>query len=281
VIAVGWAVGMIRLLRHGRDQDEAVRIDEVRSYWDANPLSAAAISFPLDSREYFETYDRLRERNESPEFSRRLHEYASFASKKVLDVGCGNGYVLSRYAQEGADVYGIDVTPTAIGLSERRFELLGLEGTFVVASAEDMPFVDGTFDCVCSMGVVHHTPDTEKAVAEIFRVLKPGGRLILMVYHRNSVLYQVNFRAQSLIRRKSMRELVNEVDGVGNPKGDVYSRRELQALLARFERVEMFVRVVQGWMVSAKAGHLIPDRLLRPLERRWGWFLYAQARKPG
>jgi SAM-dependent methyltransferase len=262
------------------EHDTEPAIASVRSYWDANPLSAVAIPHPLYSKEYYDFYHGLREENESLEFSCALHEYRSFAGRKVLDVGCGNGYVLSRYAAEGAEVYGVDLTPTAIALSERRFELSGLSGLFTVANAEELPFEDETFDCVCSMGVVHHTPDTEKAVAEIFRVVKPGGRVILMVYHRNSVLYQVNFRAQSLIRRRPMQELVNEVDGVGNPKGDVYSRRELQALLARFEQVEMFVRVVQGWMVSAKAGHLIPGRLLRPLERRWGWFLYAKARRP-
>ena len=160
----------------------------MRSFWEANPLAAAAIPYPLGTREYFEYYNRLREANESLEFSYWLHEYKAFAGKKVLDVGSGNGYVLSKYAQEGAEVYGVDLTQTAINLCRRRFELLGLPGNFSVGNAERLPFGDETFDCVCSMGVLHHTPDTPRAVEEVFRVLKPGGRLIVMFYHRNSAL---------------------------------------------------------------------------------------------
>jgi len=257
-----------------------VEIEDVRNYWDDNPLSSAAIPYALHTPEYFEFYDTLRELNESVEFSYRLHEYGAFAGKKVLDVGSGNGYVLSRYAREGADVYGVDLTPTAVELCRRRFELMNLDGTFTVASAEALPFADETFDCVCSMGVVHHTPDTEKALDEIYRVLKPGGRLVLMVYHRNSVLYQVNFRLQRLLTRKTMQQLVNEVDGVGNPKGDVYSRAEFTRVLHRFEDLDLFVRLVQGWMLAPRFTRRIPNRWLRPLERRWGWFLYAKGRKP-
>jgi len=256
------------------------RLEDVRSYWDSNPLSAAAIPHPLFTPEYFEHYDRLREANESLAFSYDLHEYRRFAGKKVLDVGCGNGYVLSKYAREGADAYGVDLTPTAVRLCERRFELLGLDGTFAVASAEALPFEDETFDCVCSMGVVHHTPDTPRAVAEIHRVLKPGGRLILMVYHRDSALYRLNFRIQSLLTGKTRAQLVNEVDGVGNPKGDVYSRAELKRLLTRFDDVELSVGLLQGWMLAPRLTRRVPDRLLRPLASRWGWFLYAKANKP-
>src|SRR5215208_4900186 len=119
-----------------------VRIDDVRHYWDTNPLSAAAIPYPLFTPEYFDYYDRLREANESVEFSHALHEYAAFVGKKVLDVGCGNGYVLSKYAKEGAHVYGVDLTSTAIRLCQERFALLDLPGHFKVANAERLPFAD-------------------------------------------------------------------------------------------------------------------------------------------
>src|SRR4051812_34940901 len=115
---------------------KAIQIEDVRSFWDANPLCAAAIPYPLGSAEYFTYYDGLREANESLAFSYQIHEYRTFAGKKVLDVGCGNGYVLSKYAQESADVYGVDLTPTAVSLCQQRFALLGLEGKFSVANAE-------------------------------------------------------------------------------------------------------------------------------------------------
>jgi len=255
------------------------RIEDVRDYWESHPLCAVAIPHALYTREYFDFYDGLREANESLEFSYRLHEYTAFSGKKVLDVGCGNGYVLSKFAKEGAETFGIDITPTAVDLSKRRFEYLGLTGSFAVANAEELPFEDDTFDCVCSMGVLHHTPNTEQAIEEIYRVLRPGGRLIVMFYHRNSVLYQFNFRRQALFGRKTMQQLVNEVDGIGNPKGAVYSRAELAHLLHRFDDLEMSVGLLQGRMLSLRVGRRVPNRLLRPFASRWGWFLYAKGFK--
>ena len=118
-----------------------------------------------------EYYDRLREANESVDFSFRLHEYRDFRDRKVLDVGCGNGYVLSRFAREGADVSGVDLTDAAVGLCRKRFEYLGLSGAFRRGNAEALPLPDGSLDCVTSIGVLHDTPDTAKAVAEVHRVL--------------------------------------------------------------------------------------------------------------
>lgn len=256
------------------------KVDEVKAFWEANPVAAASVPYPLGSAEYFAHYDRLREANESVPFSASLHEYDNFADKAVLDVGCGNGYVLANYARAGARVSGIDLTRAAVDLAQKRFALAGLNGEFLTANAEELPFPDETFDCVCSMGVLHHTPGTERAVSEIWRVLKPGGRLIVMFYHRNSALYQVNFRIQHKFSRKSLQQLINEVDGVGNPKGDVYSRTELGQLLRAFGELEMFAGLLSGWMVLPRGGRFLPQQLLRPLASRWGWFLYAKGRKP-
>ncbi len=77
------------------------------------------------------------------------------------------------------------------------------------------------------MGVLHHTPDTAGAVREVFRVLRPGGRVVLMFYHRNSLQYRVKFPVMRWLKGRPIQQSINEVDGVGNPKGDVYSRAEL------------------------------------------------------
>lgn len=250
---------------------------DVRAFWELHPVAASSVGYEPGSREFFDEYDRLREANEPVAFSYRLHEYTGFGGKRVLDVGCGNGYVLSHYARQGADTYGIDLTKTAVNLSRRRFELADLDGHFVVGSAEDLPYPSGSFDGVCSMGVLHHTPDTPRAVAELRRVLKAGGRLIVMFYHRNSAIYR-RLQLRSRVARRPLQELVNEVDGVGNPKGDVYSRTELRSLLSGFADIECSVGLLHGLPVGR---HRFPPKaLLRPFASRWGWFLYAKARKP-
>lgn len=258
----------------------SVEIGDVKKFWNENPLSASAIPFAIGTEEYFEYYNKMRERNESLQFSYELHEYTKFRGKKVLDVGSGNGYVLSKYALEGAEVFGIDITETGIALCERRFELYGLKGNFQVANAESLPFEDESFDCVCSMGVLHHVPNTNKAVSEIYRVLKKNGRLIVMLYHKNSAWYRFKMPIQSLIHSKSIDQLVDEVDGVGNPKGDVYSKKELRTLLDKFERLELSVGLLNSWMIFPFGGKYIPDFILKPFEKKIGWFLYGKAYKP-
>jgi len=252
----------------------------VRSFWEQNPLCAARIPHPQGSREFFAAFDQMREAIDSPAQAARIHEFHDFRGLKVLEVGCGNGYVLSRYAQHGAEVFGIDISSPAVWLSRQRFAHMGLKGTVQEGDAEHLPFADNVFDCVCSMGVLHHVPDTVRALSEIYRVLKPNGRLIVMFYHRHSALYQINFRLKSWITGKSRHLLLQEYDGVGNPKGEAYSRRGLACLLADFQDVNMQLRHLRGHMIFPRIGKFIPQILLKPLEKWWGFNLYAKARKP-
>lgn len=266
--------------KDSKNKDIMVKIENVKEFWNRNPLCASRIPYPLGTKDYFDYYDKLREEIESLDFSYWLHEYKSFKGKRILDVGSGNGYVLSKYALEGGEVYGIDITETGIELCKKRFELCDQKGDFRVANAEELPFEDKMFDCVCSMGVLHHVPNTEKAVNEIFRVLKPGGRLIVMFYHRNSAKYRVRFFLKSIFTGISMRQLVNEVDGKGNPKGEVYSKKDLMVLLSQFKDIELFAGDLRWGHILPRGSRLLPNSLLRIFEKRWGWDLYAKGTRP-
>lgn len=264
--------------QEGTDSNQ-VTIDKVRDFWQKNPLCASIIPYPLGSIEYFDFYNRLREDIEPISYSYELHEYKNFANKKVLDVGCGNGYILSKYAGEGAKTYGIDITQASIDLCRKRFEYLELKGEFKVADAQDIPFPDNTFDCICSMGVLHHVPNTQKAIDEIYRVLKPGGRLIVMFYHRNSAKYQFMYRVKSWISGKTREQLANEFDGVGNPKGSVFSKAELSVMLSKFSDVKMSVGYLSTGDILIRGSRYLPDNLFKPLASLLGWNLYAKGIK--
>jgi len=257
-----------------------VTSEDVKSFWESNPLCVNGNPYELGTREFFEFFNAQREDIEPISYSYALHEYKAFNGKKVLDVGCGNGYVLSKYAIEGAEVYGIDITQQGIDLCRQRFLHLDLKGDFRVADAQEIPFPDNTFDCVCSMGVLHHVPDTQKALDEIYRVLKPGGRLIVMFYHRNSAKYRFKYRVWSWFTGKSMQQLVNEFDGVGNPKGTVFSRTELRKMLHRFAEVKMHVGYLETRDLILRGARYLPTNLFKPLAPLIGWNLYAKARKP-
>lgn len=257
-----------------------ISTDQVRDFWQKNPLCANDITAHLGAREFFDIYNSQREAIESIPYSYALHEYKDFKDKKVLDVGCGNGYVLSKYAAEGAEVFGIDITQAGIDLCNKRFEYLSLKGDFRVADAQVIPFPDDTFDCVCSMGVLHHVPDTQKALDEIYRVLKPGGRLIVMFYHRHSAKYQLKFRVWSWVTGKSMQQLVNEFDGVGNPKGAVFSKTQLAGMLSLFTDIKMHVGFLETRDIILRGARYLPINLFKLLAPLVGWNLYAKARKP-
>ena len=260
-----------------------IKTEDVKNFWEKNPLCSIESKFTIGSSDFFSDYDYQREEIETIERSYEIHEYQKFKGKKVLDVGCGNGYVLNFYSKEGAHVHGIDLTKTAIDLTKKRFEMNNLNGEFSVQDAQNLLYEDNYFDCICSMGVLHHVPDTQKAISEIFRVLKPGGRIIVMFYHKNSFKFQWNFRLQSLIYRKKIEQIVNEFDGKTNPKGATYTKEDLLKLLHDFIEIEFSVGYILPSDIiplSRISDRFLPKNIFKPLEKYFGWNLYAKGFKP-
>lgn len=218
-----------------------------------------------------------------------LIPFDELRGKDVLEVGCGTGVHARLLAQAGARVTAVDLTPTAVELTRARLALHGLEAGVREADAEQLPFADNSFDFIWSWGVIHHSARTEQVAAELARVLRPGGRIALMVYHRSSITYWLQYQ---LLRgvlglrllRESPAEIANRYsDGV---IARHYTRRELTALLAPwFEEVELQVMGQLGEAIPLPARlrrpvePLVPLRLRRWMLRRWGWFLFATARR--
>jgi ubiquinone/menaquinone biosynthesis C-methylase UbiE len=118
----------------------------------------------------------------------------------VLEIGCGCGSEAERFARAGARYTAVDLTNAAPSITQRPFQLGGLEGRFIQGDAEDQPFADGSFDLVYSHGVLHHTPNTPRTIREVHRVLAPSGRAVIMLNHRDSFNYQVNLRVVRRLR---------------------------------------------------------------------------------
>ncbi|MHC8508155.1 MAG: class I SAM-dependent methyltransferase [Rhodospirillales bacterium] len=119
----------------------------------------------------------------------------SLAGKRVLEIGPGAGGHSALFAKHGAVMTSIDLTAARARSTQAKFALMGgaaLGCAALQGDAERLPFADDSFDIVYSNGVLHHTPDTEKAVAEARRVLKPGGRAVIMLYCKSSWHYWFN-----------------------------------------------------------------------------------------
>jgi ubiquinone/menaquinone biosynthesis C-methylase UbiE len=102
-------------------------------------------------------------------------DFESARGKTILEIGVGLGADHQRFAEAGADLFGIDLTERAVEHTRRRLDLFGLVSKLAVGDAEHLEFQDESFDLVYSWGVLHHTPDTQKAISEVFRVLRRGG----------------------------------------------------------------------------------------------------------
>ena len=124
---------------------------------------------------------------------REVMEFDRHAGEHILEIGGGIGTDHAQFAKAGGIMYDVDLASGHLELAKRNFELRGLQGTFRHGDAENIPFNDNSFDLVYSNGVIHHTPNTTQVVKEIYRVLKPGGRCIIMVYAENSLHYWRNY----------------------------------------------------------------------------------------
>jgi glycosyltransferase involved in cell wall biosynthesis/ubiquinone/menaquinone biosynthesis C-methylase UbiE len=215
----------------------------------------------------------------------RVMEFALHPGEKLLEVGGGMGTDLAQWAKNGALVTDLDLSSGHLEHAEENFRLRGLEGVFVHGDAEDMPFGDASFDVVYSNGVIHHSPHTERIVDEMYRVLRPGGRVIVMVYAENSLHYWRNLvrdigLAAGALELWSMGEIMSRAVELGSarPLVKVYDRRRLDALFGRFAGR----RIVRRQITLAE----IPRRLERYLSpelagRLVGWNLIVKGYKPG
>jgi ubiquinone/menaquinone biosynthesis C-methylase UbiE len=286
----------------------------VHDFWQENPCGAKFVEAEIGSREFFDAVERHRYETEShiPE----LIGFARWRNRDALEVGCGLGTDAVNFARAGARYTGIDLTEASIELARKRFAMEGLSGDLRVADAENLPFADNSFDLFYSHGVLHHTPDTERAIDEAHRVLRPGGEAMVMLYHRNSYNYYLNImtfrrlgarllkfdwgpklarkitgedearlRKMQQIYRSDPKwlldrdEFLNQnTDGPGNPLARAYTRREVAAMFSRFAEVRTEVHFLNKRWVPV-VGRWMPRAMERRLGRWMGWHLWIIARK--
>src|SRR3954454_11984190 len=110
---------------------------------------------------------------------------------RVLDVAGGTGNAALIAAAAGARVHGLDAAPRLIDVARARAAEAGLDAEFVVGEATELPFDDGAFDAVVSVFGVIFAPDPSRAIAEIVRVLAPGGRALLSVWRPDGPIHRM------------------------------------------------------------------------------------------
>ena len=275
--------------------------EQVRQWWNRNPMSYDVdnpIPYEEGSQEYFREIDR---RIFHPRYMRltadargrvfgRYVDFDALARKDVLEVGCGSGIAAQMLAEAGARLTAVDLTPWAVETTRKRLDAFGFEANVLEADAEALPFSDASYDLVFSWGVIHHSSDMDRALGELVRVCRPGGKLVLMVYNRHSLFYASYKGFQRFLPLARRLGLHFEGARAGETEGLIARHFTVEELRAKLEgaglrdvRIEPYGQDAELLPLPRRVRLPVTERLpQRPKDavlRRLGHQLAATARK--
>lgn len=209
-------------------------VQSVHDYWNTHTLGFQYVtdrSIRPGTPEFFTHIRPWMNPYKFPWIMERIErESALLQGKHLLEIGCGMGFDSLEFLKRGVRVTATDLTPNAVAMTLRHFEVEGVHAEDVrTANALDLPFADNTFDAVWSNGVLHATGNTELAIQEARRVVKPGGRVIISHFYRKpSWMYMLHRYGKENIEYKEEDPPVNEF----------YTEEEILAMFKGFEVVE-------------------------------------------
>lgn len=253
----------------------------VREYWSTHPLGSYESPHAVGTPPFFMDLDSIR--SDSSRFAMGLYDFEAQRNRRVLDVGCGPGWLVCNYARWGAKAAGSDLTRAAARAARANLAWRKLDGCISLGDAERLPYPNNTFDFVVCEGVLHHTPDPDRGVREIHRVLRPDGNALIAVYFKNLFLRRPLFWLTKLLLialrvrmhghpRISLRtrrdDFVRWYDGVDNPIGTFYSRTEAARML-QAPGFEVIRAEVHYFPLRFLPGARFAPRWLHRLLDRW------------
>lgn len=246
----------------------------VRAYWQSHIHDLEISTHAPGSPGFFADLDQYH--FEKLHHLLRLVDFAAWQDKDVLDLGCGAGVEVVRFARAGARVVGVDIADSAVALTRQNLAQQGLTARVEVADGEALPFADASFDFVFAHGVIQYTDNDRALAAEVRRVLRPGGVALFQVYNRRSWLNALSMLMKTPLEHEDAPVLRR------------YSIGEFRALVSGFRQVELVCerfpvksRLHKGWKGMAFNTVFVGlfNALPRALTRRFGWHLLAFCRK--
>jgi ubiquinone/menaquinone biosynthesis C-methylase UbiE len=210
--------------------------DDVRAFWEAEPCGTdERITGALVPRspEWFARIEANRYANEP--FIHAVAQFTRHRGERILEIGVGAGADHLQWARAGCVCHGVDLTDAAIETTRAHLELHGFASELQRVDAETLPFADNSFDTVWSWGVIHHAEHPERIIAEIRRVLRPGGVFLGMLYNRRSLAVLAEWVKHALLAGKPWRSFADVLwrhfESVGTK---AYTMRELDRLFGGF-----------------------------------------------
>jgi 2-polyprenyl-3-methyl-5-hydroxy-6-metoxy-1,4-benzoquinol methylase len=261
-------------------------IEEVREFWNARPCNIRHSTAPLGTLEFFQQVSDKKFKVESHKLT--FLNLESVKGKRVLELGCGMGTDAVKFAEAGASVVCVDLTPAAIDLCKQNFAARGLSAEFYCGNIEELDtFLPkdylSSFDLVYSFGVIHHTPSPSRVIDQLRLFLKQGGEFRCMVYSRFSykLFWLMNLHSQwSLTKSDEIIQQYSEAQS-GCPVTYTFTSDEVKQLLGesftvdRIWKDHIFKYDIPSYV---KGGYDIDaaftgwsEELFQQMERELGW----------
>lgn len=262
-------------MSENKESNKAINV--IKNYWNNRPCNLNHSTLQIGSKEYFDEVERKKHFVEP-----HILEFADFSSynnKKVLEIGCGLGTAAVNFIRNKANYYGIELSDKSLELTKKRLEVYNLSGKLYNINAEtDLTFVGlDSFDLIYSFGVIHHSPNPEKIVKNVYKLLKPGGTFKLMLYAENSWKKMLIDKEQEEYEAQS-----------GCPLAYTYTTEQVNDLLKDFNNIYIFQTHIFPYKIEPyKRNEYIkedwfeamPDNIFKILEEKLGWHLCITCEK--
>lgn len=255
-------------------------IEQVKEYWDSHLNCTQFIidkNLEIGSNQFFKHLEEAINR-----YQYKINLFQKIANstqgKDLLEVGCGLGLEMAKLAELGFNVTGIDISPRAIELCNLYLNKKNLNGLAEIQNAEKMNFRDEYFDIVYSSGVLQHTPNIHRSISEIYRVLKPGGKVFIILYHKYSWF--------NLLQKVSGKNI--EFEDKDAPIINSYSKNEVKTLFKNYQNIIVETEYYhplptmrKGCMPFVFNKFFVPVMKTMPINiiRKFGWHLVLTANK--
>ncbi len=264
-----------------------------KSVWGTSPAgSTFGQGHEKGTKEFFESVLQKRFSYECNWFNEVVN-FKRFQGKKVLEIGYGAGYDAYMFCKHGANYTGIDITPENQIIATKHLSYYGYQPKLLCMDVEKMSFNE-EFDYVFSFGVLHHTPNIKRALENIHKALKIGGKAQIIVYHKYSIFYLLNviftewITKGGLLKRTlaEQRSLIEYTESSERPLVNVYSKKQIGQLLidTGFKIEQYHIRKlvhedIKSIRFIGRISNFIPKNFLNFIGKKLGWYISVHAIK--
>ncbi|MFH0712178.1 MAG: class I SAM-dependent methyltransferase [archaeon] len=206
-------------------------------------------------------------------------DFGKFSGKSVLEIGCGVGAASCLFARNGANVTALDITKQAMEITRANAKIQGVKIKMLNQDVEKMTLENKDFDFIFSWGALHHSKNTIKAFENVARILKKGGRGLIMVYNKNSARYYINGLNWLFLKGKLFRGY--NLETVQDFYTDGYYHRHftLRELREELEKFGLKCNKISITHMGYKMLPFVPRRIEQWVKDNYGWLLVAEFEK--